>query len=470
MIISAGYAQASMTEGTDDEKEWLRDFLTFTTTVWVRGKRRESVKTYLGFRNRFPVGLVPMVQRHATKSGLHADVEDTRGGPPAATGMATDWLRDYQVEAVDRCLARTRGVVSSPTGSGKGEMIVALTMRSACKWLVLVHRDHLAQDLGQRFEARSGEQAGWVRSGLFDPEKRVIFGTFQSFRKRSAAMDLESVAGLIVDEAHTVAADTFSECVHELRRTFYRFGFSGTPFDRTDARSIAVVAAIGPRIYKIPTQLLIERGHIPRPIIRMVPCVQEGTKHAKYATVYKHTVESSAARNAICLAIMSKMEKPGIAFVKKRDHGLALAKLAAERGLNVVYVDGKLSKRQRARAVEDVDRGAVDVLLSTVVFQEGLDLPVLRSVANLAGGQSVIEILQRLGRGMRKDHEGDDTFQVWDVFDVVRRDPGSKAQKWLQKHSRARAAAMSREGHEVTIGPVDGPGHVFDPDVRLDWY
>ena len=467
--LQAGCAHAQIISGSDEDRAWVEEFLTFRTKTWVRGKPRESVKSYLGYKGRFPVGLAPMVARHARDAGLSVDVEDCRPAVPPDGDTSLGWLRDYQREAVERCVSRTRGVVSSPTGSGKGEMITALLMRKSCRWLVLVHRDHLVADLGARFEKRSGEQPGWIRSGMVDVFPRVVFATFQSFRKRlQAGMGLPQIAGVIVDEAHTVAADTFRECVAALTDTYYRFGFSGTPFDRTDARSIAVVAAVGPKIYTIKSQFLIDRGYVPRPVIRMLPCVQDGTDHAKYATVYRHTVEESRARNSVCLSILEAMEKPGIAFVRKRGHGLALAKLAEKRGMNVTYVDGRMSRQQRETAVTDARRGAIDVLMSTVVFQEGLDLPELRSVANLAGGQSVIEILQRLGRGMRKDHDDDHTFQVWDVFDVVRRAKGSRRQKWLQKHSQARAAAMAREGHTVTIHTPNGD-HIYDPDKRLDW-
>jgi superfamily II DNA or RNA helicase len=468
MRIEAGPARSKVVESTEDEYAWLKDFLTFETVSFIRGKPRVLTNTYLGFRGVFPVGLTPMVERHAAKSGLELEVEDVREpAPPLDPAADLSWLRDYQLEVVERCLDRTRGVVSSPTGSGKGEMIVAITWKVQCDWLVLVHRDNLAEDLGKRFERRTGEVAGWIRKGDLSLE-RVTFGTFQQLFRRLSDPDvqahLQACRGLIVDEAHTSAADTFNACTQQLRNTFYRFGFSGTPFDRTDSRSIAVVSAVGPRIYSIPATMLIERGYIPRPIIQMIPCWQAGKGHRKYATAYKHIIEKSKLRNDLCLRIMETMGKPGIAFVRKRDHGLELAKLASGAGLTALYVDGKSSKEQREEVIKAVRRGDVDVLISTVVFQEGLDVPSLRSVANLAAGASVIEILQRLGRGMRKESADDDTFEVWDVYDA--------GQEWFQKHSRKRAVAMAKQGHDVWIGELGADPEeldLFDLDARVDW-
>lgn len=468
MKIETDESAARLVDATEDEREWVRDFLTFETVAFIRGKRRVSSRSYLGYRGGFPVGLVPMVKRHATRDGIPVDITDVRLDPPGRTDLDTSWLRDYQHSALDKCLGASRGVVSSPTGSGKGEIITALVGSVDCEWLVLVHRDNLVLDLGQRYERRTGQQCGWIREGQFDP-LQVTFGTFQSLYRALGRQDdgvldyLEGVEGLVVDEAHTVAADTFNLCTSHCGSTYYRLGFSGTPFDRTDQRSIAVIAAIGPRIVRIKTSMLIERGFIPRPIIKMVACHQEDTGHRKYQTVYKHLVKQSKRRNKVCLDIIREMDKPGIAFVQHRDHGLHLAAHAAAEGYNVQYVDGKTPKPARLEALKAIQRGALDVIISTVVFQEGVDVPELRSVANFAGGASVIAVLQRLGRGMRKEDAEDHTFEVWDVYDG--------GQKWLADHSRKRAMAMVREEHTVSLmeSADSATGTVFDDTARVDW-
>ena len=81
------------------------------------------------------------------------------------------------------------------------------------------------------------------------------------------------------------------------------------------------------------------------------------------------------------------------------------------------------------------------MLVSSVVLQEGCDIPSLASIVVGAGGKSAIATLQRLGRGTRTDGGKKTEFQVFDVAD--------KGNPWLVKHARARTKAFLSEGFEV---------------------
>ena len=100
--------------------------------------------------------------------------------------------------------------------------------------------------------------------------------------------------------------------------------------------------------------------------------------------------------------------------------------------------------------------GRYDVLICSVIFQEGEDVPDLRSVVIGSAGKSVIATLQRIGRGMRRA-SGKDEFEVFDVADLgcgcmsgpaSHRHPGCK---WLDKHTRDRIKAYTTEGHETVL-------------------
>ncbi len=87
-------------------------------------------------------------------------------------------------------------------------------------------------------------------------------------------------------------------------------------------------------------------------------------------------------------------------------------------------------------------RGDLDVLIASVIFNEGIDIPELRSVVIAAGGQSIIAALQRIGRGMRTAH-GKDEFEVYDIYD--------SGNKWMEKHTKARLGAYRGEEFEVKM-------------------
>jgi superfamily II DNA or RNA helicase len=130
--------------------------------------------------------------------------------------------------------------------------------------------------------------------------------------------------------------------------------------------------------------------------------------------------------------------------VQQTKHGQSLCKTLHRAGTKVEYVDGGDDIEVRRAAVKRLVRGDIDVLICTVIFNEGIDIPLLQSVVIASGGASSIAAIQRVGRGMRKA-SGKDTFEVWDV-----RDQGNK---WLERHTKARLKAYAIEAYEVQNAP-----------------
>jgi superfamily II DNA or RNA helicase len=133
--------------------------------------------------------------------------------------------------------------------------------------------------------------------------------------------------------------------------------------------------------------------------------------------------------------------KPALVFVKQVNHGKILKDRMEREGLKVDFVWGQKATSQRKAAIERLVRTDIDVLICSVIFQEGTDIPELESVLIAAGGKSVIATLQRIGRGMRMTAGKGNTFEVWDI-----EDSGVDA---LARHSRARRRAYEKEGYPV---------------------
>jgi superfamily II DNA or RNA helicase len=448
VIGKPNYVTATVENCTNGELEFVNELLTFQTKHYNGYTWQIKNHYYFNADLTFPVGLWMVVERYALKEGFAVQIEDARKSKYRSNpNVDLSYLYDYQHEAIQRAIEKTVGVVSSPVGSGKGHMISSLASKVDCKWLVLVHKDNLVQDLGERFEKLSGERAGWIRSGgRYSPE-RVTFGSFSTLHRNmhnSRIQEyLSKVDGLIVDECHRVAAESMSAVTQSLTNTYYRIGFSGTPFDRTDQKSIAVMAALGPCIFKIPNSVLIERGAVSKAMVKMVVCQHEDHGWRKYSNAYDALIVKSPQRKRICGDVMQAMTKPGFVFVKKKDHGVALTSLAKSYGINSVYVDGNSAQEIRQKVVESVKRGDYDLVVSTSVFYEGVDIPELRSVFNAAAGASTIEVIQKMGRGTRKINKNDTTFEMWDIHD--------RGQKWMAEHANKRVASYKRESADVQI-------------------
>jgi superfamily II DNA or RNA helicase len=315
------------------------------------------------------------------------------------------------------------------------------------RWLFLVHRLSLLNQTADSFKRFTSETAGKVGESGWRP-RRFTVATFQTLAARLANGDaearalLESVDGVIVDEAHALAASTFTTVMGVATNARYRIGLSGTPLARGDRKSSLVVGATGPVIYRMRPEVLVEREVLARPTILMIDCWQDELEDATWPTVYDRLVVHSARRNALVVEAVRRSEKPALVFVQAVEHGQVLMRAFARVGIRAAYVHGAHTIEQREAAIEQLVAGRLEVLVCSVIFQEGVDVPALRSVVIAAGGQSTIAAIQRVGRGLRKS-EGKTSCVVWEVLD--------RGQRWLEAHARARRLAYQAEGYEVRV-------------------
>lgn len=416
----------------------------------VRGKRRHVDKVhrlYNPMNRTIPSGMVGAVSKAAERAGLAVELKDSRVRPSLVCDPDLAWLYDYQAAAVQRVLDKTRGILWMPTGAGKTEVAVGLSQAVEGRWLFLTHRKGLMGQAADRYELRTGEVAGRIGEGKWT-EERFTVATFQSVskalkaRKPEALRLLESVDGIIVDECHILPAASFWAVVMATKNAYYRVGLSGTPLAREDQRSRLAVAALGSVIFRLRPQELQERGVLARPHICMVECNQESTKPT-WQGVYGECIVRSVERNKVLVDAAVNASKPCLLFVKEIKHGRALVKRLGKKGLVAEFAWGKHSDDWRKNLIASLERGAIDVLVCSVIFQEGTDIPSLASVVIGSGGQSAIAALQRIGRGMRSDGGKKKTFEVYDVFD--------QGNKWLSKHAKKRLKAYEDEGFEVVV-------------------
>jgi superfamily II DNA or RNA helicase len=475
MKIDLDSLNARVVSATDDERAWLHQFLSFEDqsskftrrrdgTVKVGASKRVSL---LRLDDTFPAGLVGKMKRAALQTGKIVGVVDKRKRPctvltwQQATGAADPWLYDFQQEAVDAAITRTRGILDVPTGGGKTEIAVGLAMRlGMTNTLFIAPEADLMHNAARRWEKRTGIEAGRIGDGWMDPRDGFTAATFQTLAKR---MDkdaklrayLDTVGAMTIDEVHTLPADSFYRVAQSVP-AYWRIGVSGTPLARGDRRSLFSIAATGSIIYRVSTQLLIDRGFISRPHIRMVTHLQSGSA-ATWQKGEKENIVESKSRNALVTRLAQAAPKPGLVFVRLKKHGRELTDLLRAAGLRVEFVWGEKKTSQRDAAVERLRNGDLDVIVCSVVFQTGTDIPEVRSMVIACGGKSEIATLQRIGRGMRivKDASGStikDEFYVFDVMDIEpKKDAGHTGNRWNARHSRERFKAYTGVGHEVTI-------------------
>lgn len=433
-------------DASEEEHDFVEQYLTFKFVTWPGGQARTQRRCLVNRRaGVFPAGFTAMVKKAAESEGFAVEVIDrsTYITPDPKADLA--WLRDYQVEVVDRVVKMKRGILWLPTGSGKTEIAIGLTRALPGRWLFLVHRKTLMHQTAKRYELRTGLKAGRFGDGLTDYDQPFTVATVQSIHKAlrertlGPAFFLADIEGVVFDECHTVASDQALSVLEKIPAG-YRIGMSGTPLARGDNQSLLSVGALGPVIARIKPRVLIDAGVLAYPTITMWPLRQHSTKPT-FQGVYGDCIVRSAARNNLLIDIAVRAAKPCLLFVKQINHGRVLARSLGRAGIKCEFSSGKDSQQRREAALSALERSDLDVVVCSVIFQEGIDVPSLASVVIGSGGKSVIAAIQRVGRGMRTDEGRKQTFEVHDIAD--------SGNKWIQNHTRERMKAYKLEGYEV---------------------
>lgn len=467
MHISQGNCWARVVCTSDAEDEWLKSYLTIALA--------DGTRDVLYSDGKFPAGLVRRVVRAAAAEGYGAQVRDDRA--PAARGPlpALSWLRDYQLEAVRAGLEARNGIVWAPPGAGKGEIAVAWSMAierplAEGHVLFLVHRRQLAEDIATRWTARTGRPAGLAVSRGWRVEGcGFIAATFSAlhaaFRRGDlAAEDLVDRAyGLVVDECHVAPASTHRSISLRCDNAGWRLGLSATPLDRSDRRTAWAIGALGPLCYRIKPQLLIDLQHVAACRCTFVR-YQHGcmSDEPPWPVRYHQAVVKSRGRNELVVKITKSCPKPALVFVSRDEHGEILQAALAAEGLRTARVWGASRPRERDDCKSRLASGELDVVVCSVVWQEGLDIARLASVVVAGAGRSVIASVQRSGRGSRLA-EGKQQYRLFDIMDMapkmyLRRNKETEAETleynglyMLARWADQRLKTYKREAHEIEI-------------------
>lgn len=399
----------------------------------------------------FAGGLTSYVRRMALKRGLTFEYLDKRVKPcePIDPGSALDFIdRSFIREGVDIAASRTRGIVSLPTGTGKGHLAVGLGIMVPTTWMFLTPNKDTYINLVARFEKHCAEPVGRIGKGKIDI-KRITIAMMQTVQRRLEDQDKEvweavrNTKAICIDEAHTVAAPGRLRVAMSFQNAYWRIGLSATALERPDGRNLITMGATGDVIYWKTIQDEEVKKSLARGKVRMIGCKQHGVAKT-YLGAYHELVTGSEFRNLMLTAIARVAAKPALLLVREKSHGENLVKSLTRANLRVKYITGDADEDERFATLQTIEDNEVDVVVATI-FHMAVDIPNLRAVINGAAGDSPISTVQRAGRGSR-GREGKETFEVWDVFDQ-----GTGSATWLVRHARKRRKVYEDEGYDVEV-------------------
>ena len=105
-----------------------------------------------------------------------------------------------------------------------------------------------------------------------------------------------------------------------------------------------------------------------------------------------------------------------------------------------LFLYGELGSEERQTGLQLLKSGDVDVIISTSILDEGVDVPNINSVIYARGGKSTRKLLQGIGRGLRKK-EDESALKFYDFMDYT--------SQYLLAHSLNRYKVLKKENFEI---------------------
>ena len=355
---------------------------------------------------------------------------------------------DYQESFIETALMLKRGVIKSPTGSGKTLIMAGIVQALKGRKMVLVFNAKLLVAQTYEFLTKEcGIENVGINSGDGFIPGDIMLTTYQSVEK-ILDTHLKQAEVLMVDECHEFCnGDATLAVINSFPNAIFRIGFTATP--PTDPiPSLNLQGALGPIWEDVTTRDLIEDGVLTEPKIHLIErdyTARHEDDDMSYLDVYDKYIVNNETRNKKIVEVVNgikSQEKQAriLILTKSLEHGRTLERLIG--GRSVYYLQGKDELSERYKVISKF-RGSKgnSVLIGTKILQTGVNIAEITHLINARGMKSDTALIQALGRALRR-HDSKDQVHVYDFLDK---------EKYLENHSTARRRCYQREGHEVTI-------------------
>jgi superfamily II DNA or RNA helicase len=376
-------------------------------------------------------------------------------------------LRDYQYAALRAMLDHERGIVLSPTGSGKSYVMYLLTaLLSDVKTLIVVPTLGLVQQMVGDFASYGyTENIHIIQGGTSKAtDTQVTVSTWQSIYELPASY-FDQFGCVMVDEVHLAKSKSIAGLMEKCVSVPYRFGFTGT-LDNMQCHRLILEGLFGSVTRVATTNELVKKKQLTPP--RVIVCVLEypeavrkQLRRCEYVDEINFLVGSGPRNKFLALLCREQKANTLLLFQLVAKHGAALyarVKQTLDKNRNVWYIDGNVDAEIRDDIRRKMGDDTDSVLLASYgTMQLGVNVPSLCNLILAHPSRSIVRVLQSIGRILRLN-EGKTSAVIYDVVDDLRI---GAYQNHTWKQAEARMAFYAAEKFPVTLKRI--PLQMFAP-------
>lgn len=402
------------------------------------------------FKKTFPTGLLDRVLKILPLSRVF----DERIRPPVIPfrkdilhGVV---LADHQCESVETFLKVGRGIIATSVASGKTEQGIAIACHIHGKCVWLTHRRELLHQTAERIKWRTGETAALIGDGIWDDVRsdhkfivampQTILTDISRFERQTKDASL-----LVVDECHTASAANEWYKAAQLVPAYFRVGFTGTPEIGDPVRERRLEAATGKILIHIRSGEMAKRGWVVPAEVIYHKVHTQPVRGVDYITARRMLIEENAERNARIVELALEEAQKGrrvLIICDTVKHARVISEVLNGENVRSKMLCGRHSSYVRSQAKKDLKSGALEVMITTPIWDVGLDVPELEVVILAAGGKSSVRVIQRAGRALRMSPKKSKAT-IHDFWD--------EGSGYTLRHSMERMKTCRKEGFEVRV-------------------
>lgn len=334
-------------------------------------------------------------------------------------------LRPYQVEMKQNVFKEWQNgnksvMMQMPTGTGKTMLFASIIKdlwdnsydkRNMKRFLVLVHRKELVEQIQETLYKKYGLAHGTIQSGKRDDDLfhiQVAMVRTLAKEKRLNKWKDNEFDFIICDEAHHFLADSYQT----IRKAFpdaYLLGVTATPYRLnrqpfTDTFNILVRSK--------PISKFIKEGYLseyeyysiaPTSKLQLEIDNLKVENTGDYSEkAMSNTLDNKQIRAKVVKTWLEHAKgKKTIVYTINKQHNKHFCKEFNETGYKCVAIDSDTPKEERDNYVNQFRKGEITIICNVNIFSEGFDCPDIECIQLARPTKSLSMYLQQVGRGLR---------------------------------------------------------------------
>ncbi len=377
-----------------------------------------------------PRGCLDSAVQILKDGGLWADIVDRRyGGVPLQVEFHGE-LRPEQKAAVADIAKHDTGILAAGPAFGKTVVAIAVIAQRRTNTLILVNRRQLQAQWVARiasFLDVPEKDIGKIGGGSGRWTGKIDVALMQSLcRKGVVDPRVKEYGQIIVDECHSVAAESF-EAIVDAAPCRYVLGLSATVM-RKDGHDPLIMMQLGPIRHRVDAKLLSRREpfahvvHVRQTSFRMKVELPENDGHFDYDGMLKEMIADPQRNSLIADDVVAAVKegRSPVILSERREHVVVFEALLEGRIKNVVSLTGGMgmkATRERKEGLATIGDSEERVIIATGSYLgEGFDDPRLDTLFLATPISWKGRLTQYAGR-LHRLHDGKREVRIYDYLD-----------------------------------------------------